>query len=154
MLEAAKGCLGESGEKAVPLAKQGVGGAAVLSERCSGCPGDAGDDAVVAVEVADLEFGAEGRVVQLDVVARGEQVLDVAVLDAVAECVREQEPLRGEQALVGEGLELGDSGRGAVDENRGLEAGADEGDEGGDVGGAAGGQDAPAVIEGVCGPPL
>ncbi|WP_457473293.1 hypothetical protein [Streptomyces sp. TE4109] len=45
----------------------------------------ASDDAVVAVEVAGLECGAEDRAVQLDVVTRREQVLDVAVLDAVAE---------------------------------------------------------------------
>ncbi|MEV1042130.1 MULTISPECIES: hypothetical protein [unclassified Streptomyces] len=78
----------------------------------------ASDDAVVAVEVAGLECGAEGRAVQLDVVTRREQVLDVAVLDAVAERICEKEPFRGEQDLVGERLELGGWERALASGNR------------------------------------
>ncbi|MFD8743371.1 hypothetical protein [Streptomyces sp. NPDC059616] len=78
----------------------------------------ASDDAVVAVEVAGLECGGEGRAVQLDVVTRREQVLDVAVLDAVAERICEKEPFRGEQALVGERLELGGWERALASGNR------------------------------------
>lgn len=32
----------------------------MFGEVNAACPGEAGNDAVVAVEVADLEFGAEG----------------------------------------------------------------------------------------------
>ncbi|MEV8335488.1 hypothetical protein [Streptomyces niveus] len=119
----------------------------MLGEGRSGCPGDARDDAVLAVEVADLDLGAEGGVVELEVVAGREHVLDVAVLDAVGEGVGEQESFRGQEALVGEVLDLGDSGRGAVDEDGRLEVGADEGNEGRDVRGAASRQDPPALVK-------
>ncbi len=71
---------------------------------------DPRNDAVSAVEVGHVDAGAEGSVVQREIVIGTEQVLYIAGCNAVSEAVGEKQALAGQQSAVAEVRQFGDAG--------------------------------------------